>query len=522
MSKIVVKEQGSSADTPPSGYFSVYAKTDGKIYGKNDSGTEYDLTGSQAGMTSFTVAGDGGTPQTIEQANTLTVAGGDAITTTASATDTLTVALDIPSLTADATPDSATDYVVTYDASAMAHKKVLLSDLPTGGGGMTSFSVAADSGTPEVVGDSDTLTIAGGVGLSSTVAATDTVTVNLDVNSLTEDLTPDGAADFIPSYDVSASGHKKILINNLPFGTMDSFSLAGDTGTPQTISDGNTLTIVGGSAIATTANATDTLTIDLSITELSADATPDGATDYVVTYDASAGTNKKVLLNDLPGGGGGMTSFTLAGDAGTPQTIGDGNTLTVAGGSGISTSAGATDTVTVNLDINELTEDTTPDLDADFVATYDASAGANKKVRLDNLLATPSGVQTPNETTDYTTTSTSFVDIDSTDLSITIIASGGDVLIGFVCVVTATNVVHFNIAIDDVTEIIEDGIARKDGGTSSYSTVSFTYLKQGLSAGSHKFEPQWKVISGTGTILAGQQATGNLAMHPHFWVKELM
>jgi len=45
-----------------------------------------------------------------------------------------------------------------------------------------------------------------------------------------------------------------------------------------------------------------------------------------------------------------MSSFTLTGDSGTNQTIADGNTLDVAGGTNISTVVGATDTVTVNLD----------------------------------------------------------------------------------------------------------------------------------------------------------------------------
>lgn len=45
-----------------------------------------------------------------------------------------------------------------------------------------------------------------------------------------------------------------------------------------------------------------------SINGLTADASPDGAADYVVTYDASASAHKKVLLNNLPGGGGGSVS----------------------------------------------------------------------------------------------------------------------------------------------------------------------------------------------------------------------
>jgi len=59
------------------------------------------------------------------------------------------------------------------------------------------------------------------------------------------------------------------------------------------------------------------------------DATPSSA--VWVQLDASAG----------------MTSWTLAGDSGTPQTIADGNTATVAGDNYVETTAGATDTVIV-------------------------------------------------------------------------------------------------------------------------------------------------------------------------------
>ncbi len=50
------------------------------------------------------------------------------------------------------------------------------------------------------------------------------------------------------------------------------------------------------------------------------------------------------------GGGGSMDDFTVAGDSGTPQTISDGNTLTIAGGTGIDTVAENTDKLTVALD----------------------------------------------------------------------------------------------------------------------------------------------------------------------------
>jgi hypothetical protein len=86
------------------------------------------------------------------------------------------------------------------------------------GAGSAVFTVAGDSGTSQTVTSGDTLTIAGGVGLASVASATDTITLNLDVNSLTADATPDGAADYVATWDASASAHKKVLLDNLPGG----------------------------------------------------------------------------------------------------------------------------------------------------------------------------------------------------------------------------------------------------------------------------------------------------------------
>lgn len=63
----------------------------------------------------------------------------------------------------------------------------------------------------------------------------------------------------------------------------------------------------------------------------------------------SGGALEQADYDDLPGGGG-MTSFTAAGDSGGGQAITDGNTLTIAGGTGITTADSATDTVTINHD----------------------------------------------------------------------------------------------------------------------------------------------------------------------------
>ncbi len=60
-------------------------------------------------------------------------------------------------------------------------------------------------------------------------------------------------------------------------------------------------------------------TFAVDINGLTADATPDGAADYVMTHDGSASTLKKVLLNDLPGGGG------VGGGATFPASPSDGD-----------------------------------------------------------------------------------------------------------------------------------------------------------------------------------------------------
>ena len=63
-----------------------------------------------------------------------------------------------------------------------------------------------------------------------------------------------------------------------------------------------------------------------------------------VVYD---GTSFQMLSQTATAG---MTSFTLTGDSGSNQTIADSNTMDIAGGTGIDTVVGATDTVTVAID----------------------------------------------------------------------------------------------------------------------------------------------------------------------------
>jgi hypothetical protein len=362
-------------------------------------------TASGGTMSSFTLAGDSGSPQTIENSNTLTVAGGTGLSSAASATDTVTVSIDYAGvdnaiLAAGAATPVAGDTIWFSDGDDSTIKKATISSLPFGAGTMSSFTAAGDSGSSQAINDGNTLTIAGGTGLNSAASATDTITLNVDytgtdnfIDSAT-DLEGNAIAanDTIVYHDASDDNVKKGLVSDLPFGagTMSSFTLAGDSGT-QTISDGDTLDVEGGSGIITAAAATDKVTVSIdyagsnNFIEVHTPTATPVTGDKILFHDITDGDVKKTTIGDLPFGTGTMSNFTLAGDTGSSQTISDGNTLTIAGGVGIDSAASATDTVTLTLDVSELPALGTTAETSDYVVIEDVTDNSSKKVLISNL-----------------------------------------------------------------------------------------------------------------------------------------
>ena len=155
------------------------------------------------------------------------------------------------------------------------------------------------------------------------------------------------------------------------------------------------------------------------ISGLTALTAPDIA-DYLAIYDASAGTNKKILFDDLMKTIDGMTAASFAQPADKivvyDDSAADGRSMTLeamllcitlltaetAPATADSLllydqSAAAMRRMTfVNFlkVVNELTADASPDGSADYVLTYDASASAAKKVLINNLFASGAVAQT--------------------------------------------------------------------------------------------------------------------------------
>jgi hypothetical protein len=117
-------------------------------------------------------------------------------------------------------------------------------------------------------------------------------------------------------------------------------------------------------------------TFDLDITELTEDTSPDETADFVATYDTSAATHKKVKFSNVD-------HDNLTNGAGNKHI--DHTAVTLTAGVGLSGGGDISASRTFDIDITELTEDTSPDEAADFLITYDTSAAAHKKVKPDNI-----------------------------------------------------------------------------------------------------------------------------------------
>ncbi|HEX3050866.1 MAG TPA: hypothetical protein VHP83_09450 [Aggregatilineaceae bacterium] len=123
----------------------------------------------------------------------------------------------------------------------------------------------------------------------------------------------------------------------------------------------------------------------------------------------------------------------------------------------------------------------------------------------DNLLALkqpPSQQIVRLNAASYTTTSTSFVTVDDTNLKITLTSYGGDVLI-WVNATANTNGSYslmLTVSIDGVDQGPANGLTYVYG--SNVTPLSWVLLVSGIAAGEHSYRLRFRVSGGTGTLLS--------------------
>lgn len=175
--------------------------------------------------TTFTLAADGGTSQSIASGDTFTIAGGTGLTTAASATDTVTINLDNTAVVAGGYGSGSTVATFTVDAQ----------------GRLTAASNSAISITGSQVSDLSTATVTSLTGTANQVAVSGSagaVTLSLPANvTIPENLTVTG--------DLIVQGNTTTL-NTATLTIEDKNIVLANVSTPtDTTADGAGLTVLG-------------------------------------------------------------------------------------------------------------------------------------------------------------------------------------------------------------------------------------------------------------------------------------
>jgi len=307
-------------------------------------------------------------------------------------------------------------------------------------------------------GDATTIPAIGGSGAFTTLASTQTISGNKTFTG-TVALGSSATAATQLAGDNSTSVATTAYVDGAIIAANYSFDIAGDGGTPQTIDDEETFTIAGGTGLTTTAGATNTITIDLDNTTVSAGSygsstqiptftvdqqgrlTAAGTADVATTLSiADDNTNLDTvdLLND---------TLTFSEGEGIDVIVSD-NTVTISAEDATTTNKGVASFATADFTVTtgavsiknvNLATQTTGDYVASLVAGTGVTLSNNSGENATPTVAIGQAVETTSEVNFATVSTTGDASVGG-DLTVT-----GDLTVNG----TTTTVNSTTITVDD-------------------------------------------------------------------------
>ena len=355
-----------------------------------------------SGIYDWTVAGDTGS-ETIATGTTVTFAGGTYLATTyATGTSTLTINHDATTRS-DTTSTDTPGYGGTFEAvtsvttNPTGHVTAIdVSTVTLPAAENYTWTLTADNGTPETINSGNTVDIAGGTNITTTVGATDTVTIDLDDSiTLAGTLTVNGTGQSsfagqvtIPTTPVTGTdAASKAYVDSLVAGGL-TFRGTFNAATGEILSGVNSgsyiyqLTGTPPAPFDPSANRVEVKVGDYYIVATAGQFYGNGGTggggqqldvgDSVIGFQAASANSSDKDDWSIVQSDEGVTDVQEA------------TATDLLGASVTSTGAGGTGSVTVGLDVDGLTEDTSPATD-DTIVIYDTSTSTNKKATLANI-----------------------------------------------------------------------------------------------------------------------------------------
>ena len=263
---------------------------------------------SQVGATTLTGTGDSGAFSVDLDQDTFGVLGGTNLTSTGSGSNVI-VALD-----ADINLTSVTATGIVQGST------------------LTDGTASINNGS--ITGAVDG-TFSGGVSAANVTATSDLTLSGFTVDGIIDDDTMASAS----ATTLATSESVKAYVDSQEHG--DSLSIQGDSGTGTVTLSTQTLDVAGGTGMTSAASGQ---TITMNLDDTGVTAGDYGSATQIPTFTVNAQGQLTAASNVSI-----QTSWTLTGDSGS-EVVNGGDTVTVAGGTNITTAVTATDTVTVNLD----------------------------------------------------------------------------------------------------------------------------------------------------------------------------